>query len=121
MVVERKKDLTVDQKTVAKIVASRLGLDVKTVENVVEMEQKTTMSYVKRGFKVTKKNYLVMEPKMRQGYKFTSPINGEEYNVPNKVSISVRLGEGFKSYINDNSKMSNRLCRFVESKRDSNL
>ena len=116
MVVERKKDLTVDQKTVAKIVASRLGLDVKTVESVVDLEQKTTMSYVKRGFKVTKKNYLVMEPKLMKGYNFTSAINGEDYEIPNRVKIAIRIGEGFKSYVNDNSKMANRLCRFVEQK-----
>jgi|LGVF01.2.fsa_nt_gb nucleoid DNA-binding protein len=116
MVVERKKNLTVDQKTIAKLVASRLGLDIKTVESVVETEQKTTMSYIKRGFKVTKKNYLVLEPKLKKGYTFSSPIDGKVYDIPNKVRISVRLGEGFKSYVNDNSKMANRLCRFVEQK-----
>ncbi len=119
MRVENKKELSVDQKTVARIIASRLSLDVKTVEQVIDMEQKTTMTYIKRGFKVTKKNYLVMEPKMHKGYTFTSHINGEEYEVPNKVKISVRIGERFKSYVNDQSSMANRLCRFVESKRES--
>lgn len=119
MRIENNKELSVDQKTVARVVASRLGLDVKTVEQVVEMEQKTTMNFVKRGFKVTKKNYLVIEPRLKKGYSFTSHINGEEYQIPNKVRLSIRVGEGFKNYINDESKMANRLCRFVESKRKS--
>lgn len=119
MRVESKKELSVDQKTVAKVVASRLGINVRTVESVVDMEQKTTMNFIKRGFKVTKKNYLVIEPKLKKGYSFKSHINGEEYEVPNRVRVAVRIGEGFKNYINDESRMANRLCRFVESKRES--
>ena len=116
MLIKKDKTQSIDQLSIAKIVATRLGLDLNTVIAVIDMEQKTTMTYIKRGFKVTKKNYLVMEPKLMKGYNFTSAINGEEYEIPNRVRISIRIGEGFKSYVNDNSKMANRLCRFVEQK-----
>ena len=116
MKVDNKKPLTVDQSTVAKVVASRLGLDVKTVEEVIELEQKTTMSYVKRGYKVTKKNYLTLLPVKKPGYTFESGLNGKIYQVPERRKVHVKVGDGFQSYISSQPSLPNRLCRFVSEK-----
>ena len=116
MLIKNDGTKSVDQLSVAKVVAGRLGLDVSIVLDVVEMEQKTTMNYVKRGYRVTKKNYITIEPKFKKGYKFKSAINGQNYDVPDRTGISVRIGEGFKKYVNNSSLMKNRICRFVDSK-----
>ena len=118
MVIERKKDLSVDQKTVARIVASRLGLEVKIVEAIIELEQRTTMSYIKRGYRVVKKNYMTLIPKDKPKYSFTSGIDGKLYDVPKTTRISVRIGEGFKSFVSEYSNMTDKLCRFVENKKN---
>lgn len=116
MKVENKKPLSVDQITVAKVVASRLGLDIKTVEQVIELEQKTTMSYVKRGYKVTKKNYLTLLPVKISGYTFESGLNGKIYEVPERKKVHIKIGDGFKNYISTKPSLPNRLCRFVDRK-----
>jgi orotidine-5'-phosphate decarboxylase len=118
MVVERKKELSVDQKTVARVVASRLGLDVKTVEAIVEFEQRTTMEFIKRGYRVVKKNYMTLIPKTKPEYSFTSGIDGKMYDVPSTTRISVRIGEGFKSFVRENNSMADKLCRFVANKKN---
>lgn len=116
MKIDNKKPLTVDQLTVAKVVASRLGLEVQTVIEVIEMEQKTTMSYVKRGYRVTKKNYLTLAPIKKKGYTFESGLNGKQYEIPERRNIRVKIGDGFKNYVSSNSSMPNRICRFVNQK-----
>ncbi len=115
MLIKTESKQSVDQMTVAKIVASRLGLDVSTVMEVVETEQKTTMGYIKRGFKVTKKNYITLEPKMKKGYSFKSGIDGKIHEIPDRVKISIRIGEGFKNYVNEDTRMKDLLCRFVNT------
>jgi hypothetical protein len=114
MLIKTEKKQSIDQLTVAKVVASRLGLDLNTVISVVELEQKTTMSYVKRGYKITKKNYLTIEPKLKDGYTFNSGIDGKEYQVPERVRLLIRAGEGFKNYVNEDNRMKNLLCRFID-------
>ena len=118
MIVDRSKELSVDQKTVARIVASRLGVDVKTVEEIVEFEQRTTMSYIKRGYRVVKKNYITLIPTIKPQYSFTSGIDGKIYDVPATTRISIRIGEGFKSFVKDNNTMADKLCRFVANKKN---
>ena len=119
MLISSDNKQSVDQLTVAKIVASRLGMNVSTVVDIIEMEQKTTMNYIKRGYKVIKKNYITIEPKAQKGYKFKSGIDGKEHIIPSRTGIKVRIGEGFKSYVNENQVMKNRLCRFVKTKENS--
>ena len=116
MKVGNKKQPSVDQLTVAKVVASRLGLDMTTVSQVIEMEQKTTMAYVKRGYKVTKKNYLTLIPTEKKGYTFESGLNGKAYTVPERRKIRVKVGDGFKNYLSKQPTLPNKLCRFVDQK-----
>jgi hypothetical protein len=106
---------SVDQLTLAKIVATRMGMAPTQVVEVIEMEQKTTMSYVKRGYRVVKKNYITITPKVKKSFTLTSPITNRSYLVPEKVSVRAKIGMGFKNYVsNKGAKMPNRLCRFVK-------
>ena len=109
------KQLSVDQLTVAKVVASRLGIDVNLVMNIIEMEQKTTMSYVRRGYRVTKKNFLTLEPRFKKAYKLESALDNKIYDIPDRQTVSVRVGSGFKSYVANSKNMPEKLCRFVKS------
>jgi hypothetical protein len=85
------------------------------VIEVIEMEQKTTMSYVKRGYRVVKKNYITITPKHKKSFTLTSPLNQKTYLMPEKISVRVKVGMGFKNYVsNKGAKMPNRLCRFVK-------
>lgn len=109
------KAKSVDQMTIAKVVATRLGMAPTQVMEVIEMEQKTTMSYVKRGYRVVKKNYLTITPKTKKSLTLVSPLNNKTYLVPEKLGIKVTVGMGFKNYVsNKGAKMPNRLCRFVK-------
>lgn len=117
LVKDNKQILSVDQLTVAKQVATQLGLDLKSVISVIEAEQKTTMSYVKRGYKVVKKNYITIKSYSKNAYSFVSGIDGKKYKVPERLSIRITPGEGFKTYLNSEIKqMPEKLCRFVDKK-----
>lgn len=113
--VKEVKVRSVDQLTIAKLVATRTGMTLADVQDVIELEQKLTMEYVKNGFKVIKKNYLTLIPRVIKGRVFNCPINGEEYKLETKQSVSIRVGEGFKSFISGTKKsMPERMCRFVD-------
>jgi hypothetical protein len=110
-----RKIKSVDQLTIAKVVATRMGMAPNQVVEVIETEQKTTMSYVKRGYRVVKKNYLTITPRTKKSYSITSPLNQKAYLVPEKASVRVKVGMGFKNYVsNKGAKMPNKLCRFVK-------
>ena len=67
------------------------------------------------GYKVVKKNYLTIEGRKMEGKKaWKSPLTGKIYDIPAKTRILVRVGDGFKRYI-ENKKMPDKLCRFVDS------
>ena len=106
---------TIDQMTFARLISQRLDLKLTDVINVIEEEQKMTMEYVKMGYKVIKKNYLTIEGRFFEGKKnWTSPLNGKTYSLPAKTRVLVRVGVGFKHFI-ENKKMPEKLCRFVAS------
>ena len=76
------------------------------------------MSYVKRGYRVVKKNYLTISSKSKKSYTVNSPLTNKTYVVPDKVSIRIKVVMGFKNYVsNKGAKMPNRLCRFVKDVR----
>lgn len=104
---------TVDQLSIAKIIADKTGLTIAEVTEVIELEQKLTMNFIKRGRKVIKKNYLILTPTIIKGKTLRCPINGEVYEVEARRGVSIRVGRGFKAYINDN-KMPSKMCRFVD-------
>lgn len=105
---------TVDQLTIAKMIASKTGLTIAEVTEVIELEQKLTMNFVKRGRKVIKKNYLTLTPIVVKGRTLKCPINGKDYELETRRGVTVRVGRGFKSYISDTKKMPSKLCRFVD-------
>jgi hypothetical protein len=110
-----KRIKSVDQLTIAKVVATRMGMAPSQIIEVIEMEQKTTMNYVKRGYRVVKKNYLTITPKDKKSFTISSPLTNKTYMLPDSVNVRVKVGMGFKNYVsNKGAKMPNRLCRFVK-------
>ena len=106
---------TIDQMTVARQIAEKFGFKLSDILAVIEEEQKLTMEYAKMGYKVIKKNYLTIEGRKMEGKKaWKSPLTGKIYDIPAKTRILVRVGDGFKRYI-ENKKMPDKLCRFVDS------
>lgn len=112
----KKRMKSVDQMTIARLVADRTGLTLTEVQQVIELEQKYTMDFIKRNRKVIKKNYLTLTPIVVKGKKFVSPLNGKEYDMPAHIGVSVRVGTGFKSYIGNEGvkKMPEKICRFID-------
>lgn len=109
-----RKEKSIDQNTIARMIANRTGLTISDVQEVIELEQKYTMDYIKRNCKVVKKNYLTLTPIVVKARKFKCPINGESYDLPTKRGVTVRIGEGFKNYISGVKKMPDKICRFVD-------
>lgn len=104
---------TIDQMSFARLIAQKFGYKISDVISVIEAEQKLTMEYAKMGYKVIKKNYLTIESRRFEGReKWVSPLNGKVYNIPAKTRILVRVGDGFKQFI-DGSPMPDKICRFV--------
>ena len=119
---KKEKIRTVDQMTIARLISNRTGLSINEIQEVIELEQKYTMDYIKRGRKVVKKNYLILTPTVIKGKKFKSPLTGEEYDLPARIGVLVRVGAGFKSYISNNKKkMPEKICRFVDGNNEQEL
>ena len=115
--VKNKKDKirTVDQMTIARLISNKTGLTITEIQEIIELEQKYTMDYIKRGRKVVKKNYLTLTPTVIKGKKFISPLNGVEYELLPRMGVMVKVGAGFKAYISNNQKkMPKKICRFVD-------
>lgn len=112
---------TIDQMTIARLISQRLNVKLTDAISVIEEEQKLTMEYVKMGYKVIKKNYLTIEGRFVEGKKnWVSPLNGKTYTLPAQTRVLVRVGVGFKNFI-DNKKMPEKLCRFVASPESTTL
>ena len=106
---------TIDQLSIARQIAEKFGFKLSDVLSVIEEEQKLTMEYAKMGYKVIKKNYLTIEGRKMEGKKgWKSPLDGKIYDLPTKTRVLVRVGDGFKRYI-ENRKMPDKLCRFVDN------
>ena len=105
---------TIDQLSIARNIAEKMGFKISDVLAVIEEEQKMTMEYAKMGYKVIKKNYLTTEARKYEAKAaWKSPLDGKVYDIPAKTRILVRVGDGFKRYI-ENKKMPEKLCRFVD-------
>lgn len=107
------KTKSVNQLTIAKQLALKLGMNISEIENIIEEEQKLTMFYVGRGYKVIKKNYIIITPKKQSAKKWTCPINKKEYEFPERLRVSITAGMGFKKFVNK-TQMPDKLCRFVK-------
>ena len=108
----------IDQNEMAKLVATQLMMPVSIVSEVIELEQKLTMQYVRDGYKVTKKNYVIFTPIRKNGYIMNSKLTGLRYDIPERLTINTRLGQGFKAFVsNGGAKMPDKICRFVDKKK----
>lgn len=108
----------IDQSSMAKLIAEKLSLAPSLVTEVIELEQKLTMEHVRDGYRVTKKNYISFTPIKKPGFKVKSGITGAIYNVPERIAIRTRLGQGFKVFVSDTQhKMPDKICRFVDKKK----
>ncbi len=96
---------TVDQLTIAKMIADKTGLTITEITEIIELEQKLTMSFIKKGRKVIKKNYLTLTPCIVKSRSLKCPLNSKDYEIPAHLSVTVRVGSGFKAYLNDSKKM----------------
>ena len=107
------KARTIDQLTIARLIAQKYDMKLSDVVSIIEEEQKLTMEYARMGYKVIKKNYLTIESKRYEGKEnWVSPLDGKKYNLEPKTRVLVRVGIGFKRYITD-KQMPDKLCRFV--------
>ena len=93
---------TIDQMSIARLIAQKYNLKMSDVVSIIEEEQKLTMEYVRMGYKVIKKNYLTLESRSYQGKEnWKSPLDGKTYNLPTTTRVLVRVGDGFKTYISE--------------------
>lgn len=110
-----KSSKTIDQMSIARLIAQKFEFKITDVLTIIEEEQKLTMEYAKMGYKVIKKNYLTIESRSYEGKKdWKSPLTGKTYNLEPKTRILVRVGAGFKQYVDD-KQMPEKLCRFVNT------
>lgn len=57
------KPRTIDQLSMARMIAQKYSINVSDVTTIIEAEQKLTMEYVKMGYKVIKKIILPLKAK----------------------------------------------------------
>lgn len=113
---------TIDQLTFARIIAQKYELTINTVLDIILEEQKLTMKYVDDGYKVIKKNYLTLEPRTYESKTWISPLDKKTYEFAERKRVIIRVGDGFKNYLNKNKKQDDKLCRFVATtEREENL
>lgn len=104
----------VDQLKIAKIISKEMpNLTLSEIQMVIQREQELTILAIAEGRRVVKKNYLTLYPIDVKSKKWTSPLNGETYDIPEHKSIGVRLGEGFKARVAEKS-MPRKMCRSVQ-------
>lgn len=113
---------TIDQLTLARMIAQKRETTISEVMDIITEEQKLTMQFVGQGYRVIKKNYLTIESKKFEGKKdWISPLNQKKYTIPDRRRVLVRIGDGFKNYINEEQTKDDRLCRFVATKNNENV
>ena len=123
---DRKKKVSTSQKDIksisqleiAKEIAREMNITIEQVLKIVDLEQRKTMEYVKRGYKVIKKNYLTLTPISKEARTIHSALTNKDYEVKAKITVRVSVGEGFKSFINVDRPMKDKLCRFVNSNNE---
>ena len=107
---------SISQRDLAKELALKFGMNISVIEGIIEEEQKLTMLYVAKGYKITKKNYITIKPILTKPRTMVCPINKQVYEIPAMRRVVITAGMGFKSVVNKNKKMPDKMCRFVEQK-----
>ena len=116
----KKNKKTISQKEIATEIATELNQSVELVSKIIDSEQRKTMAYCKQGIKVIKKNYLTLTPILKEGKTMHSALTNKDYVIEDRINIKVSVGEGFKSFVNKNKQMKDKLCRFVDNSSKKN-
>ena len=116
----KKNKKTISQKEIAREIANEINQSVELVSKIIDSEQRKTMSYCKQGIKVIKKNYLTLTPVLKEGKTMHSALTNKDYVIEDRINIKVSVGEGFKSFVNKNRQMKDKLCRFVDNSSKKN-
>ena len=104
---------TISQLEIAQEIAQELGLTIATVQKVIESQQKKIMDAVANGKSVVMKNFITLKTRVIPEKKFKSGLTQKDETIPSHKIVRATIGEGFKSYINNNS-MKSKLCRYVD-------
>ena len=116
-VLKKGKKQSVSQLEIAREIAEQESLPLETITRIIELEQKLTMIYVKKGKRVVKKNYLTIIPTKKPAKKFHSQLTNKDYEIEECMAVRVAVGSGFKSFVNPKKKMKQKICRFVDSSK----
>ena len=108
---------SISQLEIAKVIAEKTQQTIELITQIIELEQKLTMESVKKGLKVIKKNYLTLSPTKLKERTIHSKLTNLTYDLPQRQSVKVTVGEGFKSFINQNKPMKEKICRFVAKEK----
>ena len=112
-VVKQEEHKVIDQLTIAQRIAKEMPeFNLSDIQKIIQREQELTMYSVMKGYKVVKKNYLIIYPIDIKSRKLVSPLNGRSYDLPEHKSVGVKVGEGFKSLV-ANREMPSKICRSV--------
>lgn len=99
-----KIDKVVNQKILAEEITDQLKgkLSLADVVRVLTMEQAVTIEYLKKGYRVCKRDFLTLEPRYQEGQKeWTSPLDQKTYTIPAKLKVCARVGRGLKGLLVD--------------------
>lgn len=107
------KTKCINQRDIARELSMRFGLSLAEVESFLDEEARIVMTYVAKGYRITRKNYLTIKPVQMKARKFLSPITKKEYELDKSFRIIITPGLGFKTLVNNGKKMPKKLCRFV--------
>lgn len=104
---------TIDQLTLNRLIAQKFEMTISSVSDIILEWQKLIMVMIKNNTKIILKNFITLEAREYKGKEWKSPLNNKVYNMDDRKRVLVRIGEGFKHYLNDDQKTDDRLCRFV--------
>lgn len=83
------KHKVVDKERITKIVATRLGLEVVEVTEVIAMYQKVIAEHLRKDFLVSVDDFYTMSYNCRKGYIFRSGLDQKKYKVSTKHIINI--------------------------------
>lgn len=104
---------TIDQLTLNRLIAQKFEMTIASVSDIILEWQKLIMTMVKNNTKIILKNFITLEAREYKGKEWKSPLDNKVYNMDDRKRVLVRIGEGFKHYLNDDQKTDDRLCRFI--------
>ncbi|XMB85878.1 HU family DNA-binding protein [Mycoplasmatota bacterium WC44] len=82
------------------IVKMTRGFTLKEISEILDAEKKVIKSVINKKKKVVMKGYMTLSPTLLPERKFKSALDGKVRVIPPTVRISVRIGKGFKDYVN---------------------